>query len=70
MTKEIFTPNYGIVTIKDVMIDLDGTNLAEGISIHDEDGKLLAEVAGFACDDVIDDLDAENLIEELDEEEY
>ena len=70
MTKQIFTPNYGIVTVTDVMVDVDGTNLTEGINIHNEDGELLVELAGVHCDDVIDDFDAENYIEKLEEEEY
>lgn len=63
MIKEIYTANYGVVTIKDVMVDIDGTNLEGGINIHDEDGNLLCEVAGVSCDDVIDDFDVENYIE-------
>lgn len=63
MIKTLYTANYGIVTVTDVMVDPDGTNLVEGINIHDEDGTLLAEVANLCSDDVTDGDDAEMYIE-------
>ena len=66
-TKKLFTTNYGIVTVTDVMIDTDGTNLADGVNIHDEDGKLIIEVSGYSCDDFEDEVDIENVILENEE---
>ena len=67
MKKEIYTDNYGIVTIKDVVIDIDGTNLEDGIDILNEDGELLAEIAGVYADDVTDGDDAEKFIDSYNE---
>lgn len=63
MKKTLFTENYGLVTIKDVMVDGDGTCLTEGVNIHDSDGKLIAEIIGVSSDDITDGDDADNLIE-------
>ena len=60
--KSLFTVNHGIVTVKDVIVDTDGTNLADGVDIRDENGILLIEVAGYCCDDIENEEDVENLI--------
>lgn len=67
-TKKVLTDNYGLVTITDVMVDLDGTCLTDGINIHDEDGELLAEIAGATLDDVTNGDDAETYIDSYNEE--
>lgn len=69
MTKQILTDNYGIVTITDVMVDIDGTNLEEGVDITNDNGELLAEVAGICADDITDGDDAEMYIDNFNEEE-
>ena len=66
-TKKLFTANYGIVTVKDVMIDTDGTNLIEGIDVMDENGKFIIEVSGYCTDDVTDGLDVETIISDNEE---
>ena len=68
MTKELYTANYGLVTVIDVMVDPDGTNLAEGINIRNKNGKLLAEIVGVSSDDVTNGDDAEMHIDNYNED--
>lgn len=46
----IFTPNYGEVTVKDVMIDTDGTNLEDGINIIGDGIKV--ETMSYSASDL------------------
>ena len=43
--------NGDIYFVKNVIIDVDGSNLEEGIDIFDEDGEYLTNVIGAAVDD-------------------
>lgn len=58
MTKN-FETSIGNITVKDVMIDLDGTNLDSGISVLCDD-EVITEIAGMSTDNV-----NENNIEEI-----
>lgn len=54
-TIQVYTESYGLVTIKDAMIDGDGTCLEEGVDILDESGDLLCELVGYSTDGLEDD---------------
>ena len=43
--------NGDIYFVKNVMIDIDGSTLEEGIDIFDEDGEYLTNVIGAAAED-------------------
>lgn len=63
MTKVIET-QFGKVTLRNVMIDLDGTNLESGISLSfNED--VFAEISGYLIDDFGNDKEDITLLEEL-----
>lgn len=63
MTKVIET-KFGEVTLKDVMLDLDGTNLESGISLSfDED--LFAEISGYSTENFGNEKEDLILLEEL-----
>lgn len=68
-SKKVFTDNYGLVTVTDVMVDIDDTNLIDGINIVDEDEVLLAEIANATCDDITNGNDAEFYIDSYNENE-
>lgn len=51
MEFKIFTPNYGEVTVKDVMIDTDGTNLEDGINIIGDGIKV--ETMSYSASDLV-----------------
>jgi hypothetical protein len=51
MEIELYCDSHGDVKIKDVIIDLDGTNLDGGVDIHDAWGNLLCEIPGYCTDD-------------------
>jgi hypothetical protein len=57
-----FQTNYGEVTVKDCMIDLDGTNLEEGISIRSTDCEISLEIVGKTSDEMDTEI-LEHLIE-------
>ena len=59
-----FETTYGDVTIRDCVIDTDGTNLEEGISVK-LDNDLLAEIVGMSTDEFENVLSVENLVEAL-----
>jgi hypothetical protein len=44
----LYCDSHGDVKIKDVIIDLDGTNLDGGVNIHDAWGNLLCEIPDIA----------------------
>lgn len=52
MTKT-FNTNLGKVTLRSAMLDINGTDLVEGVVIK-IDGKLAGEVVGIDFDDVKD----------------
>lgn len=60
--KQIETPKYGYVTVKDVMIETDDTNLESGVEILDEMDFPICEVVGYSSDELIEN---PNLIDEL-----
>lgn len=63
MTKVIET-QFGKVTLRNVMIDLDGTNLESGISLSfNED--VFAEISGYSIDDFGNDKEDIILLEQL-----
>lgn len=63
MTKVIET-QFGKVTLRNVMIDLDGTNLESGISLSlNED--VFAEISGYSIDDFGNDEEDIILLEQL-----
>lgn len=64
-TKILHTPNYGDLTVKDVIIDVDGTNLIDGVDVFDEDGKLLIEIAYESVYDINNPNELENLINDF-----
>ena len=41
----------GTFYIKNVMIDVDGSNLEEGIDVFDEDKKFIRSIIGFYVED-------------------
>ena len=51
MGPHTFDTCYGEVTFKHAMIDTDGTNLEEGITIF-IDGKYIAETIDFSIDEI------------------
>ena len=64
-TKILHTPNYGDLTVKDVIIDVDGTNLIDGVDVFDEDGKLLIEVAYESVYDINNPNELEKFINDF-----
>lgn len=50
----IFTPNYGEVTVKDVMIETDDTNLEDGINIIGDGIKV--ETMSYSASDLVDNV--------------
>lgn len=62
-TRLFETENYGKVWAKDVMIDMDGTNLTEGIDVFDENYKFICDFCGIMVEDIESDLEMEELIE-------
>lgn len=64
-TKILHTPNYGDLTVKDVIIDVDGTNLIDGVDVFDEDGKLLIEIAYESVYDINNPNELENFINDF-----
>jgi len=46
-----FDTEEGVFYAKNVMIEVDNSNLEEGIDIFNEDMKYLTNVVGFAVDD-------------------
>lgn len=62
MTKFFKTDNYGGVKVKDCMLDLEGSNLEEGIEISSIDKEFdTIELYGFCAEDITE----ENIIEFL-----
>jgi len=59
------TDNYGEVSVRNVMFDIDGTNLEEGIEIKGDDIEL-TEIMGYYD---VDDLDIEEVEELLEKNE-
>lgn len=55
---------YGDLTVRDAMIDTDGTNLTSGVVVTTEDGQWLCELSGFCADSF--DCDPEALEELID----
>ena len=73
MAKKTFdTANYGQLNVKDIMIDIDGTNLEGGIRIYDQNNKTYAEVVGMSTDDLEDGNceDIETIVETYSNHEY
>jgi hypothetical protein len=54
--------SFGMMTVKDVMIDVDGTHLEEGITVKDEWGELVYEGCMFGTDNITTE-DMESLLE-------
>jgi len=50
--KHIINTDYGRIKIKDVMIDIDGTNLEEGIDIS-QDGEFLFNKVGYSTENML-----------------
>lgn len=63
MTKLIET-RFGEVTLRNVMLDLDGTNLVSGISLS-FNKDVFAEISGYSIDDFGNDEEDLDLLEEL-----
>ena len=63
MTKVIET-QFGKVTLRNVMIDLYGTNSEIGISLS-FNGDVFAEISGYSIDDFGNDKEDITLLEEL-----
>lgn len=59
---QVETSKYGYVTVRDVMIDTDGTNLESGIEILDEMDFPICEVIGYSTDELENNSE---LVEEL-----
>jgi hypothetical protein len=57
--------NYGLMTVKDVMIDVDGTHLEGGITVKDEYGELLYEGCMYGDTDSITQNELESLLETI-----
>ena len=62
MEKLFQTPNYGEITVRTAMFDVDGKNLEEGIEIKGEDIGLI-ELYGWRDIDEMTIEELENLIE-------
>jgi hypothetical protein len=63
MERTINTPNYGTVTVRNAMFDIDGTTLEEGIEIKGENIELI-EVCGYRDITDMDIDEIEQLIED------
>ena len=61
MTKNFDTETYGNVSVRNAMIDIDGTNLVEGIEISIGVSEMV-EVAGYHDLDELTADEVENLI--------
>lgn len=65
MEKQFYTDNYGEVTVRNAMFDVDGTNLEEGIEIKSVNGEFdLLEIFGYYDIDDMNEDDVERLIED------
>lgn len=49
--KKTFKTTWGLVKVRDAMIDTDGTNLEEGVEVH-LDGELLAGTVGITVSEL------------------
>lgn len=56
------TPNFGTVTVRNAMFDIDGTTLEEGIEIKGDDVELI-EIYGYRDVEEMSVEDVETLIE-------
>jgi len=63
MVRQIKTNKFGIVTVRNVMLDLDGTNLEEGIEIKGDEINLI-EIIGYYDVDELKIEEIEILIED------
>ena len=66
MAQETFDTTFGIVTVRNIMIDIDGTNLEEGIEINNPEFFKPLEILGYINideleEDRLEDLIADNL---------
>lgn len=67
-TKCFGTEAYGKVWIHDVMVDMDGTNLREGIDVFDEDGEFLCGLYGITTEEIATAKEIEELIDTYNED--
>lgn len=47
-----FNTIFGVVQVRDIMVDLDGTNLTDGVEITSEDFEIQLEVAGHTTETI------------------
>lgn len=61
----IDTPNYGNVTVRNAMFDIDGTNLEEGIQITGEEIDNIIEIHGYMDVSELTEDEVDDLIEKI-----
>lgn len=60
--KRNFKTNYGDVSVRDIVIDMDGTNLIDGVEITSSDCNIMFEAGGYSAENM-DTEKLEHLIE-------